>query len=393
MSVVVGLVVGAVLRVQLLQARDRGVDRGVGGQVEDQRLDLRAQEVVGAARAERGEGGRLLGCQEVQHHVGVGEVADHRLVGRGETADRRGEGRGLGPALRLGQRREPVADPAERLGRTALVDVRLCRVDDPQAVLLSLLRRVTPRGDAVTAEDRADRLRVRRLDRRDVQTQLEAGTTPRHPHHLVAEDLRRQFLAVGGGGDRDPGIGVQVVDVRGIHESVHRGVDRGGSPALAVQAVVERGDHLVLPLDARVDVDERAHAVQPQHREPLLGQGAQVAPGSLDPQQFHRLAGDGIDVGALGRGVAAGVVRDLGVGTEAIAARDEVGGGGAGHGLPFISVVGFRGRRDAVRRVSKTRRIGAALAACSGHSTGEPGPQAPQPAWVPPTRSSAMRGR
>ena len=40
------------------------------------------------------------------------------------------------------------------------------------------------------------------------------GTAPRHPDHPVAEALAGQRLAVGGGGQRDAGVGVQVVDVR-----------------------------------------------------------------------------------------------------------------------------------------------------------------------------------
>ena len=84
--------------------------------------------------------------------------------------------------------------------------------------------------------------------------------TTRSPKHS-----RGQRLAVGGGGERDAGVGVQVVDVRGVDQAVHRGVDRRRGAALAVQAVVERGDHLVLALDARVDVDQRAQPVQPQH--------------------------------------------------------------------------------------------------------------------------------
>ena len=81
---------------------------------------------------------------------------------------------------------------------------------------------------------------------------------------------------------------MQVVDVRRVDEPVHRGVDRRRGAALAVQAEVERGDHLVLALDARVDVDERAHPVQTEDREAGLGQGAEVAARALDPQQLDR---------------------------------------------------------------------------------------------------------
>jgi hypothetical protein len=108
MRVVVGLVVGAVFGVQLVQTGELLLDRCRGGQIEDERLDLGAQEVVGAARAERGELGRPLGCQEVEHHVGVGEVADHRLVGRCEPADR----------CERGARACRSASAAPRTGRT-----------------------------------------------------------------------------------------------------------------------------------------------------------------------------------------------------------------------------------------------------------------------------------
>ena len=198
---------------------------------------------------------------------------------------------------------------------------------------LGLLAGVAPRGDAVAAEDAADRLRVLLLDRGDVEAELEAGPAPRHPHDLLAEDLLGQRLAVGGGRDRDAGVGVQVVDVRGVHEPVHRGVDRRRRAALAVQAVVERRDHLVLALDARVDVDQRAHPVQPQHRQAGLGQRAEVTAGALHPQQLDRLAGHRVGLGALRRGVAAGVVGVLRVGAESVRAGDQLG-----HG-PVVGVV------------------------------------------------------
>ena len=63
----------------------------------------------------------------------------------------------------------------------------------------------------------------------------------------------------------------------------------GAAPPVPKQAVVERGDHLVLALDAGVDVDEGAQPVQPQHGEAGLRQRAEVAAGALDPQQLGRL--------------------------------------------------------------------------------------------------------
>jgi hypothetical protein len=70
----------------------------------------------------------------------------------------------------------------------------------------------------VAAEDGSDRLRVALLHVGDVQTQLKARAPPRNPHHAVAEDLLGQCLAVGGGGNRDAGVGVQMVDVVGVDQ-------------------------------------------------------------------------------------------------------------------------------------------------------------------------------
>ena len=135
------------------------------------------------------------------------------------------------------------------------------------------------------------------VDRGDVEAELEAGAAPRHPDDLVAEDVLGEPLAVGRGRDRDAAVGVQVVDVRGRDQAVHRGVDRRRRAALAVQAEVEGGDHLVLAVLAGVDVDERAQPVEAQHGEPGFGERAEVAAGALHPQQLDVLAGDRVDVG------------------------------------------------------------------------------------------------
>ncbi len=140
----------------------------------------------------------------------------------------------------------------------------------------------------MSAEDGADGLRVLPLDLGDVQAELETGPPPGHPHHPVAEDLLGERLAVGGGGQRDAGIGMQVIDVGGVDQAVHRGVDGWRRAAATVQAVVECGDHLVLAVDAGVHVDQGAHPVEPQHGQPVFGEGAEVAAGALHPQQLYR---------------------------------------------------------------------------------------------------------
>lgn len=201
-------------------------------------------------------------------------------------------------------------DRAERLGPAVLLDVPRGRTDDLQGVGLTLLAGLAPRGDPVAAEYAADRLGVGLLERGDVEPELEAGPPPRHPQHPVAEDPRGQFGAVLGGGDGDAGVGVQVVDVDGVDEAVHGGVDGRRGAALAVQAEVERGDHLVLALDARIGVGHGAQPVEAQDREPFGGERAQVAARALHPHELDVAAGHGVALHPLGGGVAA---REVGV--------------------------------------------------------------------------------
>jgi len=117
-----------------------------------------------------------------------------------------------------------------------------------------------------------------------------------------------------------------------------------------MKAVIERGHHLVLALDAGVDVLERVQPVQAQHGKVLLLQRAQVTPGTLNPQEFDVLTGDRIRFGALGGGVAAGEVGVPLVRAQAVGTGNQV----------FNSLV--------------------------AHNF----PQAPHPACWPPTRSSLI---
>ena len=144
----------------------------------------------------------------------------------------------------------------------------------------------------MATEDDADGIRPVALDRRDVETELEARSSPGDPCDPVAEAVAGQALAVGRGGQRDARVRMQVVDVAGVDEPMHGGIDRRGRATASEQAVVERRDHLVLAVDARVDVDEGAQPVEPEDGQTGLGERAEVAAGALDPQQLDVSPGD-----------------------------------------------------------------------------------------------------
>ena len=324
MAFVVGPIVVLVGLLQLLQAGDALVEWRVGRQVEHERAHLGADEVVGARRAEPGETLQVFAGEEFEHDVVVGEVADHRPIGGRHGPYVRSQRGGAGAALVRRERPTIIDDRAERFRPPVLVDVVRRRADHPYRVRLGLVARGAPRGDAVPAEDHADRFGMGVVDRRDVESELEAGASPRHPQHAVTEDLLGELLPIGCGRDRDPAVGVEVIHVVGGDEAVHRGVDRRCRSTLAVAAEVERGDHLVLAFGPGVDARQGTQAVESQDRQAGLGERAEIAARPLDPHQLDGFARDRVDVGGLGRRVAAGVVGVALVGTEAVRAVEQL---------------------------------------------------------------------
>ncbi len=235
-------------------------------------------------------------------------MADLTVIGGGDPAQ---QGRQRGGPLAAGsgaQRLSPSQHRAERLGAALGRKIVGGHPDNLQRVLFAAGRVIAPGGDPVAAQHHADGLRVVALDRGDVQAQLEPRPPPRHPDHSVAKTVGHQLLAIGRGGQRDAGVGVQVVYMCGVDQAVHRGVDRGRGTALSVQAEVESGDHLVLARDARITADQRVQPIQPQDREARFGESAQVTAGTLHPHQVHRAAGDRVDRARLRRRVATGEV-------------------------------------------------------------------------------------
>ena len=212
---------------------------------------------------------------------------------------------------------------AEGVGASVLLQESLGGADDVQRTALTLITRVAPGGDAVSTEDATNRLRVRLLNGGDVESQLETGTTPRHPHHRVTKALGRQLLALGGGRERDTGVRMQVIHVGAREQTVHGGIDRWCGPASSVHTEVEGRDHLVLALGTGVDPHQGPQPVDAQHRQSSLLQRAEVAARTLDPHDLGVATGHGVGNEGLGRGVATGVVRVARVRTESVRAFEK----------------------------------------------------------------------
>ena len=162
------------------------------------------------------------------------------------------------------------------------------------------------------------------------EAELEARAHPLHVGHLAGEDLLGQGFAVLGSGDRDDRVRVHVVDVLAREEAVQRGVDRRGARVEVEGGVVIHRDHVVLGLGLQalvgaggVGLLETDELVLVEGGEVVAVAGAEVAAGTLDPEDDGVLAGQGILLDDLGRGVAAAGVRDALVGAELVRAIDQ----------------------------------------------------------------------
>ena len=130
-------------------------------------------------------------ARKSQHDVLVVEVAHHRRVGGGDAAqDRRQRGGALGAARAAAGARSPATAAPNGSGRPCSAMNASRAADDRRGCWRSHSSLVVaPGGEAVAAEHAADRLRVRRLQLRHVEAELEAGPAPVDPQHLVAEAL------------------------------------------------------------------------------------------------------------------------------------------------------------------------------------------------------------
>ena len=190
-----------------------------------------------------------------------------------------------------------------------------------------------------------------RLDRRDVQAELEARAPPRHPDHPAAEASAVSSSPSAAVAIAMPAVGVQVVDVRRIHQAVHRGVDRRRRAALAVQ----RSSRTRRPSRPRAPPPGRRSTRARSRSRRSTARPAAVSVPRSPPEPFTHSSSTGspvdrVGLRALRGGVAAGVVR-----------------------VPRVRA-----------------RAGSSRAISSGRPSGRLVIRLPIPACVPPTRSASI---
>ena len=302
--------------------------------------------MVGAARAELGEAGGILGVHETQNLGVVLNRADEARVGRlatgvtdpgyspTEPGQDGGEGRA---ALRLVE--GLVLRAAEGRGVTALrgvfrLDVGGGLFDTVEGVGVAGLLVVVPGNEAVLAHHDGLHLRVFPDDLLHGEAELEARTHPRHVGHRAREYFLREFLAVGRSRDGDDRVRVHVVDMLARDERVQGRVDRGGAGVEVERGVRVHADHVVLGLRLEALVGARGvellqvdQLLLVEGRKVLARAGAEVATGALDPEHLGGRAVERVRRSELCRRVAAAGVGDALVAAEQVRAVDEAADG------------------------------------------------------------------
>ena len=187
-TLVIGLVAGAIIVQRLGQRRNRGVDiRLCRIEVDHQRPDLGAQEMVGAGRAKRCEVTQLAGVDELQHGIAIVEMTKlaHALL-RDHAADAGHQPCCNGAALGSRQRfRRCTTEDGFALGLAFEPADRL--VDGVDGDRVAFFRRVTPGEQAMAFEHHALGCGIFQAEFFQPEPELEARALPRQPADLVAE--------------------------------------------------------------------------------------------------------------------------------------------------------------------------------------------------------------
>ena len=272
--------------------------------------------MIRAGRPERGQRFEILRIDELQHRGRVGEVANLALACGNMLANGGQELRRniapVGPGQRL--------DTRSAEGRS----LRLCAepsgglVDHLQRDPIAFLRGRAPGEQPVAAEHHALHVRIGLGHRAELEPQIKARPLPGQKAKLAAIDLFRERFGVFARCDRNDRVRVNVIDMAVRNEAVQRCVDRGCARIEVEGAMIIERDHLVLVLEAAIDRFEAEELVEIERREAVELHRADVAAGTLDPENLGRRAGQRIGRGQLRGRVAAAEIGDAQVAAKQV---------------------------------------------------------------------------
>ena len=316
-TLIIGGVLGPVVGERLVERGDHCIEIAGGWVVgQHERADLRAQEMIRAGRPKRGQRFEILRIDELQHGWRVREVADLALACGNVLANGGQELRRNIAPVRPRQRLD--ARPAEGCALRLCAEPLSGLVDHLQRESIAFLRRRRPGEQPVAAEHDALHVRIGLSHRAELEPKVEARPLPRQKAKLSAIDLFRERFCVFARGDRNDGVGVNVIDMAVRDEAVQRCVDRGCARIEVEGAMIVERDHLVLVLEAAIDRFEAQELVHIERREAVELHRADVAARALDPKDFSWRARQRIGRGQLGGRVAAAEIGDAQVAAKQV---------------------------------------------------------------------------
>ena len=266
MALVVGRIIQPVLPEAFLELHPQGLEIPAPGiPVDEEWLDLGAQEVVGTGRAQVREPGPIHAVREAKGLRIVLDRGHEPLLRRDLPAQPGKDVAEQAAPLVVLERRD--LQPAKRLlAPIASLDIRGGAVNDVQGGLVARLVVVVPRTHAVMAQNHTLRLRVLLDERLHPHADVEARPLPGDVEDVVAIDLPAEALLIHGSGHRDHRVGVKVIHVFMRHEGVERSVDGTGPRVQVEHAVAVHVVHVVLSRRLRaawIREVERLHRPHP----------------------------------------------------------------------------------------------------------------------------------
>ncbi len=229
-------------------------------------------------------------------------MADLAALARHQAAQARHKARSDGGAVNKG--RDDRTAKGRLPGKLVVQVFRRLR-DQAHSLFVTGMRRIGPADDAMPGQHCTLGPRIGAGEITDHHAKRKTGPLPGEPADLVTPDRPRGRLASAAGGQGDDRVRVDVVDMRERQQRVQRRIDAGRATVKVEGAMRKEADHFVVILRAGIMTFQRQQLVLIQRRKAIQLHRSDVAARSLDPQDFHRRAGQRVLLDDLGRRVAA----------------------------------------------------------------------------------------
>ena len=227
---------------------------------------------------------KRVAADKLQHGRAVVKVSDLRPIRRNESADPRHDGGGDLQAP-CGRTWRVLQSAEARTSEVAWSQISDRAIDHIERGLITRLRCFAPGNEAVRFQaSRPSAFGCSRTKSRSFSPSSNPGRSQGSQPISLAIDLARQPFAIRRGGDRDDGVGMHMIDVRAINQSVKRRIDTRGARVQIEGAVWIEPDHAVFILRTLIKRREREQLVHVERGKAIEPHGPDIPARTLHPQ-------------------------------------------------------------------------------------------------------------